>query len=85
MLFQELEEPLAGKADLLRRPGLVVIAALEYLERAVQSLPDGPFEKDAWMLDTLAEAYFQAGDLTRAIVFLPLTDRIMDMNILPLL
>ena len=40
--------------------------ALDYLERTVQSLPYGPFEKDAWMLDTLAEAYFQSGDLTRA-------------------
>jgi tetratricopeptide (TPR) repeat protein len=40
--------------------------ALEYLERAVQSLPYGPFEKDAWLLDTLAEAYFQAGDWAKA-------------------
>jgi tetratricopeptide (TPR) repeat protein len=40
--------------------------ALEYLERAVQSLPNGPFEKDAWFMDTLAEAYFQAGDLARS-------------------
>jgi tetratricopeptide (TPR) repeat protein len=40
--------------------------ALEYLERAVQSLPYGLFEKDARMLDTLADAYFRAGDLTKA-------------------
>jgi tetratricopeptide (TPR) repeat protein len=40
--------------------------ALEYLERAMQSYPSGPFEKDAWFIDTLAEAYFQAGDLKRA-------------------
>jgi tetratricopeptide (TPR) repeat protein/TolB-like protein/predicted Ser/Thr protein kinase len=40
--------------------------ALEYLERAVQSLPYGPFEKDAMLIDTLAEAYFRAGDLKRA-------------------
>ena len=40
--------------------------ALEYLEWAVQSLPYGPFEKDAWPVITLAEAYFQAGDLPKA-------------------
>jgi tetratricopeptide (TPR) repeat protein/tRNA A-37 threonylcarbamoyl transferase component Bud32 len=40
--------------------------ALEYLERAVRSLPYGPFEKDAWPIVTLAEAYFQAGDLPKA-------------------
>ena len=40
--------------------------ALEYLERAVQSLPYGPFEKNAWLIDTLAEAYMRAGDLPKA-------------------
>jgi tetratricopeptide (TPR) repeat protein len=40
--------------------------ALEYLERAVRSLPYGPFEKDAWFIDTLAEAYLRAGDLEKA-------------------
>jgi tetratricopeptide (TPR) repeat protein len=40
--------------------------ALEDLERAVQSLPYGPFEKEAGFIDTLAEAYVRAGDLTRA-------------------
>jgi tetratricopeptide (TPR) repeat protein len=40
--------------------------ALEYLERAVQSLPYGPFEKDPIFIDTLAEAYMRAGDLTKA-------------------
>ena len=58
-----LHDHLMGAIELARnnRP-----KSLEYLERAVQSLPYGPFEKDAWMLDTLAQAYFQAGDLTRA-------------------
>jgi tetratricopeptide (TPR) repeat protein len=40
--------------------------ALEYFERAVQSLPYGPFEKDAGSIDILAEAYVRAGDLKRA-------------------
>jgi tetratricopeptide (TPR) repeat protein/predicted Ser/Thr protein kinase len=40
--------------------------ALEYLEKAVQSLPYGPFEKDPLFIDTLAEAYMRAGDLPRA-------------------
>lgn len=40
--------------------------ALEDLERAVRSLPYGPFEKDAGFIHTLAEAYVRAGDLTRA-------------------
>jgi tetratricopeptide (TPR) repeat protein len=40
--------------------------ALEYLERALRSLPFGPFEKDAGSIDMLAEAYFRAGDLKRA-------------------
>ena len=40
--------------------------ALEDLERAVQSLPYGPFEKDAGFIDRLAEAYFRAGNLIRA-------------------
>jgi eukaryotic-like serine/threonine-protein kinase len=40
--------------------------ALEYLERAVLSLPYGPFEKDAGFIDTLAEAYRQAGDRIKA-------------------
>jgi eukaryotic-like serine/threonine-protein kinase len=36
------------------------------LEKAVQSLPYGPFEKDAGFIDTLAEAYLRAGDRTKA-------------------
>jgi tetratricopeptide (TPR) repeat protein len=40
--------------------------ALEYLERAVLSLPYGPFEKDAWFIGTLAEAYLSAGDRIKA-------------------
>ena len=40
--------------------------AVEYLERAVQSLPYGPFEKDSWFIASLAEAYFRAGDLPKA-------------------
>lgn len=39
--------------------------ALENLERAVRSLPYGPFEKDAGFIDTLAEALVRAGDLAR--------------------
>jgi tetratricopeptide (TPR) repeat protein/TolB-like protein/predicted Ser/Thr protein kinase len=58
-----LYDHLMGAIELARNN---IPKALEYLERAVQSLPYGPFEKDAWMLDTLAEAYFQAGDMTRA-------------------
>jgi tetratricopeptide (TPR) repeat protein len=58
-----LHDHLMGAIELARNS---TPKALEYLERAVQSLPYGPFEKDAWMLDTLAEAYFQAGDLRRA-------------------
>ena len=58
-----LYDNLMGAIELARnnRP-----KALEYLERAVNSLPYGPFGKDAWFIDTLAEAYFRAGDLTRA-------------------
>ncbi len=40
--------------------------ALEDLERAMRSLPYGPFEKDAGFIYTLAEAYARAGDLRRA-------------------
>ncbi len=40
--------------------------AFEYLERAVRSLPSGPYEKDAWFLETLASAYLRAGDLEKA-------------------
>jgi tetratricopeptide (TPR) repeat protein/predicted Ser/Thr protein kinase len=40
--------------------------ALEYLERAVRSLPYGRFEKDARFIDTLAQAYFRAGDWAKA-------------------
>jgi tetratricopeptide (TPR) repeat protein len=40
--------------------------ALEYLEKAVQSLPYGAYQKDASFIDTLAEAYMKAGDLTKA-------------------
>jgi len=39
---------------------------LEYLERAVRSLPYGPFEKDVRFINALAEAYFRAGDMTKA-------------------
>ncbi len=40
--------------------------ALDFLERAVQSLPYGRFEKNAWFIDTLAEAYMRAGDWAKA-------------------
>ena len=58
-----LYDHLMGAVELARNN---TFKALEYLERAVRSLPYGPFEKDAWFLDTLAEAYFRAGDLTKA-------------------
>jgi serine/threonine protein kinase/tetratricopeptide (TPR) repeat protein len=40
--------------------------AIDHLERAVDSLPYGPFEKNAGFIDALAEAYFRAGDLPKA-------------------
>jgi len=40
--------------------------ALEYLERAERSLPYGYYEKDAWILETLALAYSRSGDLEKA-------------------
>jgi len=40
--------------------------AIDDLERAVASLPFGPFEKDAGPIDTLGEAYYRAGDLPKA-------------------
>jgi tetratricopeptide (TPR) repeat protein len=40
--------------------------AIDHLERAVDSLPYGPFEKDATFIDALAEAYLRAGDLPKA-------------------
>ena len=58
-----LYDHLMGAVELARNN---TTKALEYLERAVQSLPYGPFEKDAWFIDTLAEAYVRAGDLTKA-------------------
>jgi tetratricopeptide (TPR) repeat protein/predicted Ser/Thr protein kinase len=58
-----LYDHLMGAVELARnnRP-----RAIEFLEKAVQLLPYGPFEKDAWFIDTLAEAYFRAGDLPKA-------------------
>ena len=58
-----LYDHLMGAIELARNNASI---ATEYLERAVRSLPYGPFEKDAWLIDTLAEAYFQAGDLPKA-------------------
>ena len=58
-----LYDHLMGAVELARNN---TAKALEYLERAVRSLPYGPFEKDAWFIDTLAEAYFQASDLPKA-------------------
>jgi tetratricopeptide (TPR) repeat protein len=40
--------------------------AIEYLERAERSLPYGRYEKDAWILDTLALAYLRSGDVEKA-------------------
>ena len=40
--------------------------ALEYLERAVQSLPYGRYDKSAMFLDTLALTYFRAGNWVKA-------------------
>jgi len=58
-----LYDHLMGAVELARNNSS---KALEYLEKAVQSLPYGPFEKDAWFIDTLAEAYLRAGDRTKA-------------------
>jgi serine/threonine protein kinase/Flp pilus assembly protein TadD len=58
-----LYDHLMGAVELARNN---TSKALEYLERAVSALPYGPYEKDAWFIDTLAEAYFRAGDLTKA-------------------
>jgi tetratricopeptide (TPR) repeat protein len=43
-----------------------VPGAIEFLDRAVRSLPYGRYEKDAFMLDTLALAYVKAGDRAKA-------------------
>jgi tetratricopeptide (TPR) repeat protein/predicted Ser/Thr protein kinase len=58
-----LYDHLLGAVELARNN---TSKALEYLERAVRSLPYGRFEKDAWFIDTLAEAYLRAGDLGKA-------------------
>lgn len=58
-----LYDHLMGAVELARNN---TSKALEHLERAVRVLPYGPFEKDAWFIDTLAEAYFRAGDLIKA-------------------
>jgi tetratricopeptide (TPR) repeat protein/predicted Ser/Thr protein kinase len=58
-----LYDHLMGAVELARNN---TTEAIEYLERAVDSLPYGPFEKDAEFIGTLAEAYFRAGDLPRA-------------------
>jgi len=58
-----LYDHLMGAVELARNN---TSKALEYLERAVRGLPYGLFEKDAWFIDTLAEAYFRAGDLAKA-------------------
>ncbi|MCX6563074.1 MAG: protein kinase [Candidatus Aminicenantes bacterium] len=58
-----LYDHLTGAVELARNN---TPKALEYLERAVRLLPFGPFEKDAWFLETLASAYLRAGDLEKA-------------------
>jgi tetratricopeptide (TPR) repeat protein len=40
--------------------------AIERLKKAVDSLPYGPLEKDAGYIDSLAMAYFRAGELDKA-------------------
>jgi tetratricopeptide (TPR) repeat protein len=40
--------------------------AIEHLKKAVDSLPYGPLEKNASYIDSLALAYFRAGDLDKA-------------------
>jgi len=40
--------------------------AIGYLKKAVDSLPYGPLETDASYVDSLALAYFRAGDLPKA-------------------
>jgi tetratricopeptide (TPR) repeat protein len=40
--------------------------AIAYLKKAVDALPYGPLETDASFLDSLALAYFRAGDLAKA-------------------
>jgi len=40
--------------------------AIAYLKKAVDALPYGPLETDASYLDSLALAYFEAGDLAKA-------------------
>jgi eukaryotic-like serine/threonine-protein kinase len=40
--------------------------AVAYLKKAVDALPYGPLETDASYLDSLALAYFEAGDLAKA-------------------
>ena len=58
-----LYDHLMGAIELARNNAPI---ATEYLESAERSLAFGPFEKDAWIIDTLAEAYFRAGDLPKA-------------------
>jgi serine/threonine protein kinase/tetratricopeptide (TPR) repeat protein len=58
-----LTDLLLGEIELARNN---IPKAIDYLERAVDSLPYGPFEKDASFIDALAEGYFRAGDLPKA-------------------
>ncbi len=58
-----LYEHLMGAIELERNN---VVGAIDFLARAVRSLPSGRYEKDAFMLDTLASAYVKAGDWAKA-------------------
>jgi tetratricopeptide (TPR) repeat protein len=58
-----LYDHLMGAVELARNN---TTKALEYLEKAALELPYGPFRKDAWFIDTLAQAYLQAGDRIKA-------------------
>lgn len=58
-----LYDLLLGEIELARNN---IPKAIDYLERAVDSLPYGLFEKDATFIDALAEVYFRAGDLPKA-------------------
>jgi len=54
---------LAGMIELERKN---YPKAIEYLKDAVKSLPYGPLEKDASFVNSLALAYYKAGDLEKA-------------------
>jgi len=58
-----LYDHLVGAVELERGETAKAIATLE---KTASSLPYGPYEKDAWFLDTLASAYLRAGDLEKA-------------------